>query len=510
MGHLNFVLPAPSRVLSSLQQQREMFLFHTKITCQEMAGGMLISFCLAFPLAFMMAVWAPVRLILQPLFVIVQCIPMFTLAPLMVLWFDWSYTAIVIPTALMIFFPLTMNLYAGICSTPRSYLDIFSLYQATRLQTFFKLQLPWSLPHIFSGIRISSAIAGIGAIAGEWAGGQNGLGVLMLESRRAADLEITFGALFCLTALSLLFYGGSLLLEKKFRSIPALFLSLFLVSCEGGGEKVRLLLDWFPNPNHTPLYVGIEKGFFEKRGIPLQIYKTHDPSDGIPYLTSGKVELAISYMPHTLQAILKGAEVKAIGVLFKQPLNALIYRLGEGIEKPADLSGKVLGFCVDGTQTSMLDNLLRINRIEPAAKRNVSFDLVSMLGMKKVDVIYGAFWNVEGAHLKHMGVECGYFSLEELGMPNYYELIILALSDSRFAAEPFCSNWKKGLQESIDFCRDHPEEAYQIYLKHNPDKGKERKAWEKKCWDGTYGLLSEDQLIDEKEWKSFVEWLRVI
>ena len=126
---------------------------------------------------------------------------MFALAPLMVFWFGWSYKAIVIPTALMLFFPLTMSIYHGFLSIPRDLLDYFTLHQATPWQLFSKLELPWALPHIIAGLRITVAIAGMGAVAGEWAGGQAGLGLLMLESRRGVDLEMTFAALFCLTFL---------------------------------------------------------------------------------------------------------------------------------------------------------------------------------------------------------------------------------------------------------------------------------------------------------------------
>ncbi|MFQ5729593.1 MAG: ABC transporter permease, partial [Waddliaceae bacterium] len=212
---LLFVLPSPSNILFCIWERKDRFLFHTLVTLNEMAGGFLVAFLLAFPLAWIMTLWTASRIVLQPIFVVIQCIPMFTLAPIMILWFDWSYTAIVIPMALMIFFPLTMNIYQGLRSTPKHLVDYFRINEATTWQLFVKLQLPWALPNIFSGIRISTAIAGIGAVAGEWAGAQAGLGLLMLESRRAADLEVTFGALFCLTFLSMFLYIIMILLEKR-------------------------------------------------------------------------------------------------------------------------------------------------------------------------------------------------------------------------------------------------------------------------------------------------------
>ena len=214
LPHFQFILPAPSAIFTALTTWYPRFLFHSFVTLKEMAGGFLLATTVAFPLAWVMHRFYGARTLLQPLFIVIQCLPMFALAPIMVTWFGWGFTAIVIPTALMIFFPLTLNIYQGLRATPKELLNFFAINGASRRQTFFKLQLPWAIPYIFAGFRISSAIAGIGAIAGEWAGAQNGLGILMLESRRNLDLEITFGALACLTIMSTSLYGVILFFEK--------------------------------------------------------------------------------------------------------------------------------------------------------------------------------------------------------------------------------------------------------------------------------------------------------
>src|SRR5262249_10309878 len=148
--------------------------------------------CTSFPLAFAMVRYRSASSFLQPFFLIIQCLPMFTLAPLLVIAMGWGYATIVLPTALMILFPLTLSIYQGLKATPQEFLEFFATSGATSFQTFFKLRLPFALTHIFAGLRIGSSIAGIGAIAGEWAGAQEGLGILMLESRRNTDLEMTF------------------------------------------------------------------------------------------------------------------------------------------------------------------------------------------------------------------------------------------------------------------------------------------------------------------------------
>lgn len=207
------LFPPPSCFLVRFAEQFPGFLMHSLATLEEMLAGIAVATLCAFPLAWIMARFTWARLSIQPLLVLLQCLPMFTLAPLMVLSFGWSFASIVIPTALMIFFPLTLNIYQGIRATPTAYLDYFACHHASLWQVFWKLRLPFALPHIFAGLRVSTAVAGVGAIAGEWAGAQKGLGVLLLECRRNMDLEGVFAALLCLMLISVSVYGCAVCLE---------------------------------------------------------------------------------------------------------------------------------------------------------------------------------------------------------------------------------------------------------------------------------------------------------
>jgi NitT/TauT family transport system substrate-binding protein len=518
--NLLFVLPPPSAIFLRLWEKPERFFFHSKITFQVMSGGLTLAFLVAFPLAWLMSTWDLARFFFQPLFVVTQCIPMFTLAPLMVLWFGWTYTAIVIPTALMIFFPLTMSIYQGLKSTPQSLIDYFKINHATSFQIFRKLQLPWALPHIFSGFKISAAIAGIGAIAGEWAGAQSGLGVLMLESRRATDLETTFAALSCLALVSLTFYTSIVCLEKalsvrKFRSLYKKIFSISLLfflmtSCHSEETKesdVRLALDWLPNANHIPLYVGVEKGFFAKRGIDLKVIKIQDPSETLPLVVANQVEIGLYYMPDIIRANKKGAQLKPLAILFKQSLNGLIYRTQEGITSPRDFTGRNVGYCIDGTDTKVLDYILSQHQILPKSKRNVSFDLVTALGTKQVDFIYGAYWNIECEHLRALGVETDYFSLVDLKFPEYYELVFVAHENSLQAKPLFIEAFKEGLHQSIVYAVSHPEESFEIYKNFNRDKSFNTLKWEKAAWHRTLPLFAENQELDGAVWRNYADWM---
>lgn len=521
--HFAFVLPSPSKVWARLLEKSDRFLFHSAVTLQEIVIGFVLALTVAFPVAWAMNVWSWARVTIQPLVIIIQCIPVFTLAPLMIIWFGWSLTAIIIPTAMTIFFPLTISIYQGFRSTPQYLLDYFRINGAKRWQTFFKLQLPWSLPHIFGGFRLSASIAGIAAVAAEWGGAQAGLGVLLIESRRDIDLETNFGALFCLAVLSCSLYLLIVGIEywtsqrrfsKSMARVACIMLPLIacvaLTGCQKQEHPVghtRLLLDWFPNPNHIPLYVGISKGFFADKGIDLELQKLQDPSHATPYLSSGQCDLALSYMPHTIRMNRKNAGFKPVGILVEEPLLTLIYREGESIRKLEDLNGKTIGLCTGGGELAFLNAILDGPQIAPAETINVGFDLISCLQNKRVDALYEGFWNIEVEHLRDLGLDVNYFSLDRFGVPTYCELIVLARHKSPQAEEPFVSKFQEALQSSIDYAVQHPDEAFEIYIAAQPDKSSSTQRWEKKAWEKTAPVLATSQQFSPVVWKEFEAWL---
>ena len=192
------ICPSPLKVFKRVFSEYDLFGSHMFSTFLEMFFGMLLAMVVSFCAAYAMFKIHFLRMVLEPYCVIMQCIPMFILAPIFIIWFGWSFIAVIIPTSMMIAFPLTMNIYKGLSSAPKHYLDFFKLHGASSSQLLFKVKLPFAKPHIFAGLRISAAIAGVGAIAGEWAGAQRGLGVLIQICRRNFDLEGVFGCIFCL------------------------------------------------------------------------------------------------------------------------------------------------------------------------------------------------------------------------------------------------------------------------------------------------------------------------
>ena len=212
----SLIFPNASEIFLRLIEQAPTFWFHLKATLLEMTLAMGLATLISFPLAFLMIRFRPLAAFLQPIFIMLKCLPMFALAPVMLLLFGWSLISIVIPTTLSIIFPLTINIYRGLKATKQSYIDFFHLHGASKWQIFYKLKLRFALPSIFSGYRVTSAIAAMAAIAGEWAGAQKGLGIFLHELRFQFDLEGVFAALIVLLLMSLTFYSSFILLENCF------------------------------------------------------------------------------------------------------------------------------------------------------------------------------------------------------------------------------------------------------------------------------------------------------
>lgn len=515
---LLFILPSPIDIYLNLLQNWDRFSIHVIVTLKEMMFGLFLAFTIAFPTAWLMAENKTARLTIQPLFVISQSIPMFAIAPIIVLWFGWGFISIVIPTALMVFFPLVLTLYQGLNAVPQEMKEFFILHKATKLQTFFKLSIPFAQPYIFSGIKISAAVSAIAAVSAEWTGAQAGLGMLIQESRRDTDLVTTFGAIFLVVFVSLVLYTSTLMVEKMCKpskkiknfSFLIFIIPLFVLSsCQNENlkeNKTTILLDWFPNPNHIPLYAGVEKGFFKDENISLNIQKIYDPSDSIPYLTSKKTDLAIYYMPQTIRAKSKGANIKVIGSLIDKPLNCILYRKDSNITELKDLDNKIIGYAMASLNTLQLKKLCDEQKIIPKETICLATDLVSALTMRRVDATLGCYCNIEKEQLNALGIETGSFPINVLGIPDYEELVVLA-NENKGNDKVFVEAFKRALQKSINFSKKHPDEAFALYLKANPDKMQATRKWEEKAWMATLPLFSLNQNFNEEAWQSFSNWM---
>ena len=209
-----YILPAPSKIVVTLFAEHAQLLKHTLVTLQEMLLGFFLAISIGVPLAVLMFEFPALEKAFYPYVIGSQTVPVFAIAPLLVLWFGFGIASKVIMAALIVFFAIVLNTLDGLKSIDPDTVNLLRILRATRWQILWKVRIPSALPFIFSGAKIGISISTIGAVIGEWVGAKAGLGYLMLYANGQLQISLVFAAIFCLTILGLTLFGLMTLLER--------------------------------------------------------------------------------------------------------------------------------------------------------------------------------------------------------------------------------------------------------------------------------------------------------
>lgn len=202
-GIQTFLLPTPKSVIIALWEQRGMLASSTVTTLTETALGLLLGTILG-AVSALAIVYSPfMQRWLMPLLLISQAIPVFALAPLLVLWFGFGMASKVVMAIIVIFFPITAAFSDGLRRTDLGFLDLARTMNASPLSILSHVRLPAAMPAFASGLRVATAIAPIGAVVGEWVGASSGLGYVMLNANARIETDVMFAALFVLALMAI-------------------------------------------------------------------------------------------------------------------------------------------------------------------------------------------------------------------------------------------------------------------------------------------------------------------
>ena len=262
--------------------------------------------------------------------------------------------------------------------------------------------------------------------------------------------------------------------------LSACLLGLALVSGPAAAaDKMTVLLDWFVNPDHGPLIIAEEKGYFSDVGLEVEIVAPADPSAPPKLVAAGQAELAISYQPQLHLQIAGGLPLLRVGTLVATPLNCLLILENGPIKTPADLKGKKIGFSVAGVEEALLVTILSRYGVslDDVELINVNFSLSPALMSKQVDAVIGAFRNFE---LNQMDIEnvpgrCIY--IEEEGVPAYDELIYVANPDRM--DKDMLARFMRATELATQYIINNPEESWEIFAATSKELQNElnRRAW---------------------------------
>jgi ABC-type nitrate/sulfonate/bicarbonate transport system permease component len=210
----HYILPAPSRVLLTIIERHQILAWHTGITLTEVIAGCAIGIAVGLALGTVMFFSAPMEKALYPLLVTSQNVPVFAIAPLLVVWFGYGWFSKVIMAGIIVFFPVTVSLLDGLKRTDQDYVRLFRTMGARPAQIFWKLRVPAALPNLMSGLKLAAIYSTIGAVIGEWVGAGAGLGYLMLSANAQLRVSEVFAAILCLTPIGLFLLGAVVCLER--------------------------------------------------------------------------------------------------------------------------------------------------------------------------------------------------------------------------------------------------------------------------------------------------------
>jgi ABC-type nitrate/sulfonate/bicarbonate transport system permease component len=209
-----WLLPAPSVIAVTLVTSRELLYGHTVVTFLEVVIGFALSLLCGVVLACGMAFSRTLERALYPFVIASQTIPIIVIAPLLLVWVGYGLTPKVIVVALIGFFPIVVNMVDGLKSVDPDVISLMRTLGANRWQIFVKVQVPASLPYLFSGARVAMAVSVIGAVIGEWVGSSQGLGYLMIRSKPQFLTERIFAAIVVLSVMGIALFGLVGVVEK--------------------------------------------------------------------------------------------------------------------------------------------------------------------------------------------------------------------------------------------------------------------------------------------------------
>lgn len=205
-GVPHYILPAPTEIFSVMWSRRGLLLSHSAVTLAEIGVGFAIAAGVGFMLAYAIHSSRIMERTLMPLIIASQTIPVFAIAPLLILWFGYGMGSKVVMAAIIVFFPIVINTVAGLRASDPDILSMLRIMEASSWQILVKVMIPQSLPFVFSGLKIGVAVAVIGAVIGEWVGARKGLGYLMIHANAQLQVDLVFASIFVLSIMGILLY----------------------------------------------------------------------------------------------------------------------------------------------------------------------------------------------------------------------------------------------------------------------------------------------------------------
>jgi putative hydroxymethylpyrimidine transport system substrate-binding protein len=270
-------------------------------------------------------------------------------------------------------------------------------------------------------------------------------------------------------------------------------------------DKVRVLLDWFVNPDHAALVIAQQRGIFAKHGLEVELIAPADPNAPPKLVAAGQADYAVSYQPTLQMLVGEGLPLVRVGVLVAQPLNSLVVLEDGPVKTLADFKGRKIGYSIAGFDEALLGAMLESAglTLKDVTLINVNFALTTALMSKQVDGVIGAFRNFELNDLELNKARGRIWLVEKHGVPVYDELIVIAKRETVDVART--RKLLAALAEATSWLKANQAEAWNVFSK----SGKELDSpLNRLAWKDTIPLLADDPTaLDTARYETFAAFL---
>lgn len=226
-------------------------------------------------------------------------------------------------------------------------------------------------------------------------------------------------------------------------------------------REIRVRLDWTPWAPHAALYAAENQGYFKSEGLRVKMYVPPDPDATIKLVAGGQDDIGVSYMTDTIFAREQGFKVVSVAALVPHPLNCIMALQKSGIDSPSKLRGKIIGTSGAPSDAAFLEWILSRNGVKKGTYKviNLGFNLAQGLKSRNVDAIVGAYWPWEGVKLREEGYPVNVLKLQDYGVPDYYELVLVTRED----IDPeLVRKFLRASSKGQEFVIQHPEKAVEL------------------------------------------------
>jgi putative hydroxymethylpyrimidine transport system substrate-binding protein len=281
---------------------------------------------------------------------------------------------------------------------------------------------------------------------------------------------------------------------------------LLLAGTARAADKLTVMLDWFVNPDHGPVIIAREKGFFKTQGLEVSIVAPADPNDPPKLVAAGKADIGVSYEPQLHLQVDQGLPLVRIGTLIATPLNVLLTAADGPVKTIEGLKGKKIGYSVGGVDEAVVSTMLLRHglKLSDVEMVNVNFSLTPALVSGQVDAVIGAYRNFELTQMELAGRKGRAFYVEEEGQPPYDELIYIANKSS--LGRPELRRFLLAVEQATFWILNHPDEAWQAFKATDAQLDDElnRRAW----YDTLRRFSQSPAALDHGRYQRFAEFLK--